>query len=111
MSLIVANENRAVPMKYYGRNEIVLRTDPKLSTTIHNILSMCEKIQKLGAKDKEWKSLQDEVENLTKTIISDNFQIENYRLEIIDTVVLPYLDEMKGRMHFDKSRFTQMKVK
>jgi hypothetical protein len=41
--------------------------------------------------------------------MDEKVPMEKYRLEIINEAVLPYIQEMKARIHVDKSRFMQVK--
>lgn len=96
-------------VKYYGKCDIVVKETVRVDSTIQKLVTISGQISKMSKSDKEWNELQTEVESLTHQIVSGAFPLERYRLDIIDDVVLPYLEEMRGRLHFDRARFDQMK--
>lgn len=106
------------PSKYYGRNEIVLKDNPTHKQTLENILILVEDISKTilskssaaGHKE-QWDDLLNGLESLTEQLMNDNILVEKFRFEIINEVVIPYMNEMKSpRVSLDKARFDQVKV-
>lgn len=126
-SIVSTSSSSAVtlhtPSRYYGRNEIIIKGTPIHKQTVENILTLAEDINKTilttkssviggGTNHKEqWHDLHLALESLTGQLTNDDFLIERYRIEIINEVAIPYINEMKSpRFTLDKARFDQVKV-
>ena len=113
MSLVTVDASRLVPMRYYGRNELILRSNPVVNTTIEKVIILTEHIHKLSRKNIEWNGLKEDLESVIErlTISEEHDHLEKYKIEIINEVLIPYVDEIRGRTHFDKARFQQIRVR
>lgn len=113
MSLVTVDASRLVPMRYYGRNELILRSNPIINSTIEKVIVLTEHIHKLTRKNIEWNGLKEDLESVIErlTLSEEHNHLEKYKVEIINEVLIPYVDEIRGRTHFDKARFQQIRVR
>lgn len=102
--------DRLVPLRYYGRNEIVPFNDKSVTPIIEKVVSLSEEVVNIAKRNPEWQSVKEDLELLAHKLMDDKVPMEKYRLEVISEAVLPYIDEMKARVHVDKARFVQVKV-
>ena len=104
--------DRLLPLRYYGRNEIIPFNDKSVSPVIEKIVSLSEDVVNICKRNPEWQSVKEDLELLAHKLMDEKVPMEKYRLEVISEAVLPYIEEMKARiLNVDKSRFMQVKVK
>lgn len=102
--------SRLVSLRYYGRHEIVPFNDKSVTPIIEKIVSLSEDVVSISKRNPEWLSVKEDLELLAHKLMDEKVPMEKYRLEVISEAIIPYIEEMKARIHVDKSRFMQVKV-
>jgi hypothetical protein len=63
-----------------------------------------------GGGDGNWGQLKDKVATLVQRLsVPEEFQLEEYKFQILSVAVLPYMHTMQGRVRLEPRRFNQIK--
>jgi hypothetical protein len=102
----------SLEVPYFGRSQIVSSDDPfllSLAGQLHAWLATLD----TPPNDQNWIVLKDELIQLHYSITcssNDALSLPQYRVDLLDSVIFPYLKSMKTRVLLDKERFQQLRV-
>ena len=97
---------------YCGRNVSLLANSPMLLETNSKLNSVCMNIITQGKQQNAlWKSLLNQLEDISKMTSSPSFISSRYKFEILSEAIVPYLEKMLvPRFSLDNKRFVQLQM-
>lgn len=95
-------------IKYFGRSEIIPKGAAKFQQLVDLLSNNYTAIAKTAQKDALWQGLADDVKKFNQYFMESDAPMREYQIDILTDAILPYIDAMVSRFHFDKQRFIQI---
>lgn len=88
-------QNESIP--FYGRVNILTSNNEIVIQFLNEICIFIGDITHISERDHQWRQVRDRFESMRMKIISNNFYIEEYKLNILRNSILPALGNMSRK--------------
>lgn len=101
-------------LPFIGRSCVILVEDQNLISVVLDMRNFLQETNEMRKKDILWSNLNDELKLLVDSMASASESESNqtcwrqYRLDLVNKVIFPYVKSMKNRISLDKDRFQQL---
>ena len=99
-----------VSSKYAGRSELVAASDVRRLKATKAVIDACSDIEHLAQKSEDWRGVKQVAAEIASNLSNPDAIWPQYKVEILQDVVCPYLSAMTHRAVLDQNRFTQVRL-
>ena len=96
---------------FYGRNSSLDQTHPSFQKALRSLVELRASLNKIAVPSKgenQWKQLSNSLNEFTTSFVNPQCPPKRYQVDVLLEAVIPYLQEIQGRIHTDVTRFHQL---
>jgi len=96
---------------FYGRNLPLTQEHPLFQKVLRSLVELRTSLNKITVSNKgenQWKHLSNSLDEFTTTFVNPHSPPKRYQVDVLLDAVIPYLQEIQGRIHTDVTRFHQL---
>ena len=96
---------------FYGRNTSLTQDHPLFQKALRSLVELRSSLNKITVSNKgenQWKHLSNSLDEFTTSFVNPQCPPKRYQVDVLLDAVIPYLQEIQGRIHTDVTRFHQI---